>query len=117
VSVHHVVLSWHNGSKTALQTARQTAVREKMSLYDALISLPADKHLQYEGADGTSAVIDVEVTAAGILYTVLRAQTTDTTGQPRAASRGYAISARADCHLLEQALRDLGIDPDTYRVI
>lgn len=88
-----------------------------MSLYDALISLPADKCLQYDGADGTTAVIDVDVTATGILYTVLRAQTTDSKGQPRATSRGYAISARAECRVLEQALRDLGMDPATYSVI
>jgi hypothetical protein len=113
VSVHCAVHCWLNGSKTALQTAG----RETMSLYDALISLPTDKRLQYEGADGTTAVIDVEVTAAGILYTVLRAQTTDSWGQPRATSHAYAISARAECRGLEQALRDLGIDPATYSVV
>jgi hypothetical protein len=64
-----------------------------MSLYDALISLPADKRLQYEGPDGTTAVIDVEVKTTGALYLVMRAQTTDSTGQPRASSHGYAISA------------------------
>src|SRR5262249_42741768 len=70
---------------------------ENMSLYDALKSLPADKRLKYEDANGTSAEIDVEVTAAGGLYAVLRAQAPDSMGQPRATSRGYAISARADC--------------------
>jgi len=88
-----------------------------MNLYDALHALPADKRLQYAGADGTTAVIDVDVTTSGILYTVLRARTTNSLGQPRATSHGYAINARADCRLLEQALRDLGMDPATYRVI
>jgi hypothetical protein len=88
-----------------------------MSLYDAIASLPSDKRLTYEGAQGTTAVIDVEVTAAGIFYTVLRAQTPDSMGQPKTASRGYIISTRADCRDLEQALRDLGIDPDKYRIV
>jgi hypothetical protein len=88
-----------------------------MNLYDALHALPADKRLQYEGAGGTTAVIDVDVTTSGALYTVLRAQTTNSIGQPRATSHGYAINARADCRILEQALRDLGMDPDAYRVI
>jgi hypothetical protein len=38
-----------------------------MSLYDALIALPADKRLQ-QGADGTTAVIDVEVTVTGFVH-------------------------------------------------
>ena len=88
-----------------------------MSLYDAIKSLPADKRLEYQGAHGTTAVIDVEVTASGALYTVLRAQTTDSMGQPRATSRGYTISARADCRDIEQSLRDLGIDPDKYSIV
>jgi len=88
-----------------------------MSLYDAMQSLPADKRLQYEGANGTTAIIDVEITASGGLFAVLRSQTRDSMGQPKATSRGYAISARAECRALEQSLRDLGIDPDAYRVV
>ena len=88
-----------------------------MNLYDALRALPADKRLKYEGVGGVTAVIDVEVTASGALYTILRAQATDSMGQPRVTSRGYSISARAECRGLEQALRDLGLDPDKYSVI
>ena len=88
-----------------------------MSLYDAMKSLPTDKRLKYEGAHGTTAEIYVEVTAAGALYTILRAQTTDSMGQPRVTSRGYTISSRADCRDIEQSLRDLGLDPDDYHVI
>jgi hypothetical protein len=87
-----------------------------MRLYDAMTSLPAGKRLQYADARGTTAVIDVEVTTAGTLYAVLRAQTTGAMGQPWATSRGYAMSARADCRGLEQALRDLGLDPDHYSI-
>ena len=88
-----------------------------MSLYDGLKSLPADKRLKYERADGAIGVIDVEVTAAGGLYAVLRAQTPDSMGRPRVTSRGYSISARADCRDIEQALRDLGFDPDKYSIV
>jgi hypothetical protein len=88
-----------------------------MSLYDAMKSLPTDKRLKYEGAPGTIAVIDVEATASGALYTILRAQTTDSMGQPKVTSRGYIINARADCRAVEQSLRDLGIDPDNYNIV
>ena len=88
-----------------------------MSLYDAMKSLPADKRLKYEGANGTTAVIDVEITVSGGLFAVLRSQTSDSMGQPKATSRGYAISARAECRALEQSLQDLGLDPDTYRIV
>jgi hypothetical protein len=88
-----------------------------MSLYDTMKSLPADKRLKYEGAHGTTAMIDVEATASGALYTILRAQTTDSMGQPRVTSRGYSVSASADCRDIEQSLRDLGIDPDKYSIV
>ena len=88
-----------------------------MSLYDAIISLPTDKRVRYEGTHGTSAEIDVEVTAAGALYTIVHAQTTDSMGRSRVTSRGYTISTRADCRDIEQSLRDLGIDPDKYHII
>ena len=86
-----------------------------MSLYDALKALPADKRLSM-GLHGATAVISVEVTTSGALYTVLRAQVNDSTGNPRVMARGYAISERADCRDLEQALRDLGVDPDQYNI-
>ena len=88
-----------------------------MGVYEAIAALPPGKRLLYQGAGGTTVVIDVDVTTSGAVYAVVRTQTPDDTGQPRVSGRGYAISARADCHLLEQALRDLGIDPDSYRVI
>jgi hypothetical protein len=87
-----------------------------MSLYDALKALPADKRLKYAGLHSATAVISVEVTTSGALYTVLRAQVNDSTGNPRVMARGYAISERADCRGLEQALRDLGVDPDQYNI-
>jgi hypothetical protein len=99
------------------QTAVQTAVGEKMSLYDALRSLPTDKRLRYEGPRGATALISVDVTTSGALYIVLRAQAHDSMGNPRVTTRGYAISTRVDCRDLEQALRDLGVDPDHYRVV
>jgi hypothetical protein len=88
-----------------------------MGLYEAINTLPSGKRLQYQGADGTTGVLDVEVTATGTLYTVLRNQRIDATGKPRVTSRGYAICTRADCRVLEQSLRDLGINPDNYSVI
>jgi hypothetical protein len=88
-----------------------------MGLYEAMTTLPPGKHLQYQGADGTAVVIEVDVTASGAVYAVMRTQTLDATRHPRSRSRGYAISGRADCRLLEQAVRDLGLDPDQYRVI
>jgi hypothetical protein len=88
-----------------------------MSLYDALKALPTDKRLTYEGPHGATAVITVEVTASGALFATLRVQTAYSMGQPRVTSRGYAINARADCRDMETALRDLGIDPDQYRIV
>ncbi len=88
-----------------------------MRLYDVLHPLLAGKHLHFQGADGTTAVIDVEITVTGALYTVLRAHTTDTMGHPRGTSRGYTISARAECRPLDQSLRDLGMDPDKYSIV
>jgi hypothetical protein len=96
---------------------RRQQWEEKMSLYDAIRSLPADKRLQYDGPHGASARISVEVTTSGAWYTVFRAQANDSMGNPRVTTRGYAISTRADCRDLEQALRDLGVDPNHYHII
>ena len=88
-----------------------------MSFYDALKALPADKRLKYEGPHGATALISVEVTTSGALYTIVRTQAHDSAGNPIVTTRGYAISGRADCQGLELALRDLGIGPDKYSVV
>jgi hypothetical protein len=89
---------------------------DNRGLYEAIATLPPGKHLQYHRANGITVALDVDVTVTGAWYTVLRAQTIDVMGQPRVTRRGYTISRRADCRELDQALRDLGIDPDAYTV-
>jgi hypothetical protein len=41
-----------------------------MGLYEAMTTLPTGKRLQYQGADGTTVVIEVDVTASGAVYAV-----------------------------------------------
>jgi hypothetical protein len=82
-----------------------------MGLYEAIDSLPSGSRLKYRGANG------VDVQSAGRLDVTVRKETQSGARKPDVTSAVYQGFNRQDCAAQERALRDLGIDPNTYSVI
>ena len=82
-----------------------------MSLYETIYALPAGKRLKYEGADGVTIEIEPRVRIPGRMDVVIRKQPVAPGEDP---NHEYLFIDGAWCADQEQALRDLGIDPERY---
>jgi len=82
-----------------------------MSLYDIIDALPVGKRLKYEGADGVTIEIEPRVRTPGRLDVVVRKQPVGPGEEP---NHEYLFIDDAWCAAQEQALRDVGIDPNSY---
>jgi hypothetical protein len=82
-----------------------------MTLYDAIVALPAGKRLKYEGADGVTIEIEPRVRVPGRLDVVIRKQPVAPGEEP---NHERLFVDDAWCADLEQVLRELGIDPERY---
>ena len=88
-----------------------------MGLYEAIDSLPSGSRLKYRGAGGVTVFIEVDVQSAGRLDVTVRTETQSGARKPDVTSAVYEGFNRQDCAAQERALRDLGIDPNTYTVV
>lgn len=82
-----------------------------MTLYDIIAALPTGKCLKYEGADGVTIEIEPRVRVPGRLDVVVRKQPVGPGEDP---NHECLFIDGAWCAAQEKALRDLGIDPDSY---
>jgi hypothetical protein len=88
-----------------------------MGLYEAIDSLPSGSRLKYRGAGGVTVFIEVDVHSVGRLDVTVRKETPAGARKPDVTSAVYQGFNRQDCATQERALRDLGIDPNTYTVV
>ena len=88
-----------------------------MGLYEAIDSLPSGSRLKYRGPGGVTVYIEVDVQTAGRVDVTVRTETQSGARKPEVTSAVYEGFTRQDCAVQERALRDLGIDPNTYTVI
>jgi hypothetical protein len=88
-----------------------------MGLYEAIDSLPSGSRLKYRGPGGVTVYIEVDVQTAGRVDVTVRTETQSGARKPEVTSAVYQGFTRQDCAAQERALRDLGIDPNTYTVI
>jgi hypothetical protein len=88
-----------------------------MGLYEAIDSLPSGSRLKYRGAGGVTVFIEVDVQSAGRLDVTVRKETHSGARKSDVTSAVYEGFNRQDCAAQERALRDLGIDPNTYTVV
>jgi hypothetical protein len=88
-----------------------------MGLYEAIDSLPSGSRLKYRGPGGVTVYIEVDVQTAGRVDVTVRTETQSGARKPEVTSAVYQGFTRQDCAVQERALRDLGIDPNTYTVI
>jgi hypothetical protein len=88
-----------------------------MGLYEAIDSLPSGSRLKYRGPGGVTVYIEVDVQTAGRVDVTVRTETQSGARKPEVTSAVYQRFTRQDCAVQERALRDLGIDPNTYTVI
>jgi hypothetical protein len=98
-------------------TCEVAKVGDSMGLYEAIDSLPSGSRLKYRGAGGVTVFIEVDVQSAGRIDVTVRKETHSGARKPDVTSAIYERFNRQDCVAQEQALRDLGIDPNTYTVI
>jgi hypothetical protein len=82
-----------------------------MTLYTAINALPTGKRLKYEGAGGITIEIEPRVRIPGRLDVVVRKQPAAPGEDP---NHEYLFIDGTWCAAQEQALRDLGIDPESY---
>jgi hypothetical protein len=102
---------------TLLVTCEVVKVGDTMGLYEAIDSLPSGSRLKFRGAAGVTIYIDVDVQSAGRLDVTIRKETHSGARKPDVTSAVYQGFNRQDCAAQERALRDLGIDPNTYTVV
>ena len=88
-----------------------------MGLYEAIDSLPSGSRLKYRGAGGVTVFIEVVVQPADRLDVTIRKETHSGARTPDMTSAVYQGFNRQDCAAQERALRDIGIDPNTYTVV
>ena len=88
-----------------------------MGLYEAIDSLPSGSRLKYRGAGGVTVFIEVDVQSAGRLDVTVRKETHTGARKPDVSSAVYQEFNRQACAAQERALRELGIDPNTYTVV
>jgi hypothetical protein len=88
-----------------------------MGLYEAIDSLPSGSRLKYRGAGGVTVLIEVDAHSAGRLDVTVRTETQSGARKPEVTSAVYQRFTRQDCAAQERALRDIGIDPNTYTVV
>jgi hypothetical protein len=92
-------------------------VGNTMGLYEAIDSLPSGSRLKYRGAGGMTIFIEVDVQSAGRLDVTVRKETHSGARKPDVSSAVYEGFNRQDCAAQERALRDIGIEPNTYTVV
>jgi hypothetical protein len=88
-----------------------------MGLYEAIDSLPSGSRLKYRGPGRVTVFIGVDAHAAGRLDVTVRTETQSSAQKPAVTSAVYEGFTRQNCAAQERALRELGIDPNTYTII